>query len=182
MRVAALVAIDLDRVIGRDNALPWRLPADLKRFKRLTLGKPVVMGRRTYESIGRPLPDRHNIVVSGRPGFTAPGCEVVRSLDEALAAAARYGGDEAMIIGGARLFEEALPRCDRIYLSVVMARVGGDTFLPKFDERDWVEIAREDCPADATNAYAHRFLVLERRREGAPAGRPFNWAEIEHAG
>jgi dihydrofolate reductase len=181
MRIAAIVAIDLDRVIGRDNQLPWRLPADLKRFRRLTVGKAVVMGRRTYESIGRPLPDRLNIVVSRRPDLTVPGCEVASSFDEALARAARYGGDEVMVIGGAELFAEALPRCDRIYLSVVQAHVGGDCWLPRFEERDWVEVAEEGCPADAANPYPHRFLVLERRDTGA-TGRPFSWAALEGSG
>ena len=125
MIVSLVVAMARNRVIGRDNALPWRLPADLAYFKRVTMGHPVIMGRRTYESIGRPLPGRHNIVVSRNRAFHAPGCTVVGSLEEAWRAAG--DADEACVIGGTTLFRETLPIADRIHLTEVEADVEGDT-------------------------------------------------------
>src|SRR5690606_3178604 len=128
-------------VIGRDNALPWRLPADLKRFRRITIGHPIVMGRRSYEAIGRPLPGRTNIVVTRRADYTAPGCTVVHSLEEALARAA--ASPEAFVIGGAQLYAEALPRAYRLYLTRVHAEIPGDTLFPAVDWASWREIERE---------------------------------------
>lgn len=150
-----------NRVIGLDNALPWRLPEELAHFKRVTMGHPIVMGRRTYESIGRPLPGRQNIVVSRNPGFDAPGCTVVGSLDEAYAAAG--DAQEVSIIGGTSLFEAALPTADCIHLTEVDADVEGDTWFPHFDRAEWSEreIARHS--ADEKHAYAFRILQLERR-------------------
>src|SRR5260221_5849141 len=135
MRIALVVAMARNRVIGRDNALPWHLPADLAYFKRVTLGRPVVMGRRTYESIGRPLAGRKNIVVSRNPRFLAPGCTVVHSLDAAWDAAA--GADEVCVIGGTTPFEETLPMPHVIHLTEVEAGVEGDTFFPEFDRTQW---------------------------------------------
>ncbi len=150
-----------NRVIGRDNALPWRLPADLAHFKRVTLGHPIIMGRRTYESIGKPLPGRQNIVVTHDRNYVAPGCTVVPSLEAAYAAA--NGADEVSIIGGTSLFEAALPHADRIHLTEVEADVEGDTWFPEFDRREWVEteIARQGV--DERHAYPLRILRLERR-------------------
>lgn len=151
-----------NRVIGRDNALPWRLPADLAHFKKVTMGHPIVMGRRTYESIGRPLPGRMNIVVTRNAAFQAPGCTVVRSLDAAWKAAGDAG--EVCVIGGTSLFAETLPIADVIHLTEVEADVPGDTYFPEFDRSQWreKEIARQ--PADARHAYPIRILELERRR------------------
>ena len=151
-----------NRVIGRDNQLPWRLPADLAYFKRVTLGHPVVMGRRTYESIGRPLPGRLNIVVSRNRSFQAPGCTVVPTLDAAWKAA----GDapEVSVIGGTSVFAEALPVADRIHLTEVEAEVEGDTFFPEFDRSQWTEREVMRQPADERHAYPFRIVVLERRR------------------
>ena len=162
MRRSIVVAVARNGVIGRDNALPWRLPSDLAHFRKVTMGHPVVMGRRTYESIGKPLPGRVNIVVTRNPAFRAPGCTVVSSLDEAWRAAGR--ADEVCVIGGTTLFEETLPMADVIHLTEVEADVEGDTYFPSFDRGDWSveEIARH--PADERNAYPTRILELTRKR------------------
>lgn len=151
-----------NRVIGRDNALPWRLPAELAHFKRVTMGHPIIMGRRTYESIGRPLPGRLNIVVSRNPGFVAPGCTVVDSLEKAYEAAGDAG--EVSIIGGTSLFEAALPTADCIHLTEVEAEIAGDTWFPDFDRSQWREKEIVRHPADERHAYAFRILELERER------------------
>ncbi len=156
-----VVAMDRNRVIGRDNRLPWRLPADLAHFKRVTMGHTVVMGRRTYESIGKPLPGRKNIVVTHQRDFTAPGCEVVHSLDEAWRAA--DGAGDVAVIGGTTLFEESLPLADTIHLTEVQAEVEGDTWFPAFDRSQWIEREVARHPADERNAYPIRILELTRR-------------------
>jgi dihydrofolate reductase len=157
-----VVARARNGVIGRDNRLPWRLPADLAYFKRVTMGHPVIMGRRTWESIGRPLPGRHNIVVTRNPAYAAPGATVVGSLDEAWRAAGEV--DEACVIGGTSLFAEALPQADRIHLTEVEADVEGDTWFPPFDRTQWSEreVARQG--RDERHEHPFRILVLERRR------------------
>ena len=149
-------------MIGRDGDLPWRLPADLRHFKEMTLGKPIVMGRKTWESIGRPLPGRTNLVVSGNPAYEARGCTVVHGLDEALAAAAGEGAEEIMIIGGARLYSEALPRADRILLTRVHGVVAGDTLFPPMTEEEWAVVALERHEPDDRHAWAYSFLELRR--------------------
>lgn len=162
MRRSLIVARARNGAIGLANAMPWHLPADLAHFKRTTLGHPVIMGRRTWESIGRALPGRKNIVVSRTPGFRAEGAQVVGSLEEAWRAS--EGAEEAFVIGGAHLYAEALPEADRIYLTDVMAEVEGDTFFPRLDPRDWRETLLAGQPADGRNAHALRFLLLERVR------------------
>jgi dihydrofolate reductase len=164
MILSLVVAMARNRVIGRDNKLPWKLPKDLAYFKRVTMGHPVVMGRRTWQSIGKPLPGRDNIVVTRNPAFVAPGATVVTSLD----AAWRAAGDaaEACVIGGTSLFAEALPIADRIHLTEVDAVVEGDTFFPEFDRSRWVEHEVERHAADDRHAYPFRIVVLERRAPG----------------
>jgi dihydrofolate reductase len=157
-----VVAMDRQRVIGRDNRLPWHLPADLAYFKRVTLGHPVIMGRRTWESIGKPLPGRLNIVVSGNRDYRAPGALVVHSLDEAWRAAG--DADEACVIGGTSLFAEALAVADRIHLTEVDAEVDGDTWFPAFDRSAWNEREIARHAADERHAHAFRIVVLERRK------------------
>lgn len=157
-----VVAVAENGVIGRDNRLPWRLPEDLAYFKRVTMGHPVLMGRRTYESIGRPLPGRRNLVVTNNRDFSAPGCIVVHSLEEAWKAAG--DADEVSIIGGTALFQATLPVADRIHLTEVQASVEGDTFFPHFDRRDWNETEVMRHPADARHTYPFRIVVLDRRR------------------
>lgn len=163
MIVSFVVARADNGVIGRDNALPWHLPADLRHFKRLTVGKPVVMGRRTFESIGKPLPGRHNIVLT-RGGWRAEGVTVVPNLAEAIAAAGmdpRARAEEVMVIGGAAVYADALPLARRVYLTEVHAAPEGDTLLPAFGADVWRETAREDHAAqDGRPAYS--FVTLER--------------------
>lgn len=157
-----VVAVAQNGVIGRNNMLPWRLPADLAYFKRVTMGHPIVMGRRTYESIGRPLPGRDNIVVTHNRDFAAPGCIVAHSLDEAWKAA--NGAEEVSVIGGTALFRDTLPIADRIHLTEVQARVDGDTFFPAFNRDEWRETEVARHPADARHQYPFRIVVLDRKR------------------
>jgi dihydrofolate reductase len=161
MRLSLVVAMARNRVIGRDNALPWRLPADLAHFRKVTMGHPVVMGRRTFESIGKALPGRKNIVITHNREYAAPGCIVVNSLDEAWKAAGNAG--EVCVIGGTTLFDETLLLADVIHLTEVGSDVEGDTFFPEFDRSEWneKEIARQ--PADERHAYPLRILELTRK-------------------
>jgi dihydrofolate reductase len=162
-RVALVVAMDERGAIGRGGDLPWRLPDDLKRFKALTMGKPIVMGRRTWESIGgRPLPGRHNIVVTRRTDYLAPGATVVNSLDEAYAAAGNV--PEVCVIGGADIFGLALPDAQVLHLTLVHTVVpDADTFFPPLDDAEWQQQAREERAADERHAYALDFVELQRR-------------------
>ena len=159
-RLSLIVAMDENRLIGSDNGLPWHLPADLAYFKRTTMGKAIVMGRKTFESIGRPLPGRRNIVVSRNPDFRAAGCEVVADIDEALALCA--GDEEVMLIGGASLYLQTLPRADRLYLTLIHHAFDGDTWFPELDPEQWLEENRRDFDADDSNPYAYSFLDLNR--------------------
>ena len=160
MRLSVLAAVADSGVIGRDNALPWHLPADLRRFKELTMGHPVIMGRLTYESIGRPLPGRRNLVLSRSPGLAIEGVEVLGSLELALEAVAEAA--EAFVIGGAGLFAEALRHADRLYLTRVHARVDGDTHFPEVDTSRWQLVASEPHAADAANPLPFTFEVWDR--------------------
>lgn len=160
MRLNIVVAKSENDVIGRDGDLPWRLPADLRHFKATTLGHPLVMGRKTHESIGRPLPGRHNIVVTRQPDYLAVGCTVAGSLEQAISAA--QPATEIMIIGGATLYAAALPRAARIYLTEVHAQISGDTRFPSIDRDAWREVTREHYPADDANDYDYSFVVLDR--------------------
>jgi len=158
--LALIAALARNRVIGRDNRLPWRLPADLRFFKRTTMGKPLLMGRRTWESIGRPLPGRPMIVLSRDPDYQAPGCAVAHSLDEALQIVGE--APELMVIGGETLYRQTLPAAARLYLTRVDAAVPGDARFPEWDERDWRLLWEEAHPADAEHAWPYRFQRLER--------------------
>ena len=159
MKISLIAAVARNGVIGRDNALPWRLSADLRRFKKLTMGHSVIMGRKTYESIGKPLPGRKFIVVSRN--WPAPPEEVTlaRSIEEALDAAS---GDEVFILGGSEVFRLTLPLADRLHLTLVDADVEGDTFFPEIDPSAWKLVAQEDHPADESNEYPMSFLVYDR--------------------
>lgn len=159
-RISLVVAMDRERVIGRDGTLPWHLPEDLKHFRAITMGKPIIMGRRTHASIGRALPGRRNLVLTRDVSYDAPGCERCSSLDEALVRVA--DADEAMIIGGAALYRDALPRAGRIYLTEVDAAVGGDVHFPPLDEQDWIEVSCEPHRRDERHAWDYCFRVLER--------------------
>jgi len=158
-RLAIVAALARNGVIGRGNRLPWHLPEDLRHFKRLTLGRPIVMGRRTFESLPGLLPDRTHVVVTRDPVYSAPGAVVVHSLQEAIATG---GGDEVLVVGGAELYAQALPLASRLYLTLVDAEVQGDAHFPPVDWGEWREIAREEHGSDAKHAFPFAFVTLER--------------------
>lgn len=159
-RITMVVAMTRNRVIGRDKGMPWHLPADLRHFRRVTLGHSVIMGRRTFESIGRALPKRRNIIVTRDRDFAAPECACAPSPEDAIALA---GDGEIMVIGGGRLYAAMLARCTRIHLTLIDTELEGDTYFPDLPENEWKEVSREDHAADADNAHAYSFRVLERR-------------------
>ena len=158
--ICLIAAMAANRVIGRNNALPWHLPADLKRFKALTMGHPVVMGRKTYESIGRPLPGRRNLVITRQRGYRAVGCEVIHSLDAALASCA--GAAEIFVIGGAELYREALPRAHCMEFTEIGAEFEGDARFPLFESGEWREVRREVHAAGAGAPFGYAFVRYER--------------------
>jgi len=167
MKLALIWAMSRNRVIGRNNALPWHLPEDLRYFKHVTMGKPIIMGRKTWESIGRPLPGRTNIVITRAADYAVPeGVRVVNSLDAAINLAEKIclieGIDEALVIGGAEIYAQALPKADRLYLTQVHAEVAGDAYFPEIDLEQWQELGREDFAASGHNPYDYSFVVLER--------------------
>ena len=158
MNVSLIVAASRNGVIGAGGKLPWHLPADLQRFKQLTMGHPILMGRKTYESIGKPLPGRTNIVITRQTGFQCCGTTVAHSLEEALLICENE--KETFVIGGAEIFKQALPLADRIYLTRINRDFEGDTFLFDINPSAWKEISREDFPADSL---PHTFLTYERK-------------------
>ncbi len=160
MKISLIVAAATNNVIGRDGGLPWHLSEDLKRFKRLTSGKPIIMGRLTYESIGKPLQGRRNIVVSSREDLEIDGCEVVATPDDALKLTA--GAEEVMVIGGGKIYEQMLPMADRIHLTRVHASVDGDTYIPEISEDEWKVVDEENFPADESGQYGFSFITLDR--------------------
>jgi dihydrofolate reductase len=164
VKLSIIVAMGRNRVIGHNNSLPWHLPADLQHFKAVTMGKPILMGRKTWESIGRPLPGRTNIVITRDPAYRAEGCVVVHDIAAALAAAT--GHDEVMVIGGAEFYRQVLPQADTLYLTCVDGEFAGDTFFPAINDADWCEVDSEAHPADARNPHAYRFVRMERVRHG----------------
>lgn len=168
IKLSLIVAMAQNRVIGINNNLPWHLSEDLKYFKRVTMGKAIIMGRKTYESIGKPLPGRTNIVVTRNEDYIADGIKVVHSLDEAIKLSENIAliddSEEAMVIGGAELYQQALVKADRIYLTEVHAEVQGDAYFPEFNRDEWQEIGREDFQAVESNIYDYSFIVLERSR------------------
>ncbi|MCP5324755.1 MAG: type 3 dihydrofolate reductase [Oceanospirillaceae bacterium] len=166
MKICLIAALAQNRVVGINNQLPWHLPEDLKYFRRTTTGKTVIMGRKTYESIGRPLPNRSNIVVSANPECKIEHAQVVNSLQAALELAENIslinGVDEIMVIGGATLYAAALPMADRLYLTHVHADVEGDAYFPEVDFSAWREVAREDFAASENNPYPYSFVVYDK--------------------
>lgn len=166
MKICLIAALAQNRVVGINNQLPWHLPEDLKYFRRTTTGKTVIMGRKTYESIGRPLPNRSNIVVSANPECKIEHVQVVNSLQAALQLAENIslinGVDEIMVIGGATLYAAALPMADRLYLTHVHADVEGDAYFPEVDFSAWREVAREDFAASENNPYPYSFVVYDK--------------------
>lgn len=158
--LSIIVAIDKNRGIGQKNGLPWKLPADLKHFKEVTMGHPIIMGRKTYESIGRALPGRRNIIVTRNADFAAPGCEVVYGLDEALKL---VGGGDAFVIGGAEIFRQALPLAQNIYITEIHYEFPCDVFFPEFDMGEWREAERKLGVKDEKNPYDYWFVIYERK-------------------
>ncbi len=165
-KLALIVAAAENGVIGKNNALPWHLPEDMRYFRRITMGKPIVMGRKTFESIGKSLPGRANIVITRNAAYRAEGVSVVSSLAEALALARHIamldGAEEAVVIGGAEIYQVALPQADRLYFTEVHARVEGDAVLPEIDWSQWLEVSREHHAAQAPNRYDYSFVCYER--------------------
>lgn len=162
-QLAILAAVAANRVIGRDNALPWHLPADLRRFKQLTLGQIVVMGRRTFDSIGKPLPGRTNVVLTRQHNLDLPG---VLMADSIRAILDRFSSDDRQIfiIGGEALFQETLPLCQRLYLTEIQGDFDGDTFFPEYDRNEWLEKSRE-TQHDAESGMEYHFVILERKKK-----------------
>ncbi len=164
--LSIIVAAARNGVIGRNNALPWHLPEDLRYFKQVTMGKPIVMGRKTFESIGRPLPGRTNIVVTRQADYSPEGVRVVASLEQALALAEDIalidGSEELMVIGGAEIYAAALPLAKRLYLTEVDAEVEGDAYLPAVDWAQWTEVSRQRHAAEGSNPHPYSFVVYER--------------------
>ena len=166
MRTSLIWAMAENRVIGRNNKLPWHLPNDLKYFKHLTTGKPVIMGRKTYDSIGKPLPNRANIVITRDSKLAIAGVKVVNTIDEAIAMAEAEclisGAQEVIVMGGAEIYRQCLPMADRLYITFVHAVVEGDAYFPEFDLSEFAEIARNDFAADGPNPYAYSTTVFDR--------------------
>ena len=160
MHISIVVAMDDNRLIGKDNKLPWHLPADLAYFKKITTGKSILMGRKTYDSIGRPLPNRRNIVITRNPETLISGCEVVHSIDEALSITQNEA--EVMVIGGASLCQQLLPVVTRLYITKIEGEFDGDVYFPNYDKADWYEVKRESHQSDEFNKYVYHFIVLER--------------------
>jgi dihydrofolate reductase len=158
--ITIVVAMAENGVIGDSNRLPWHLPADLKHFKALTIGKPIAMGRKTFQSIGKPLPERRNLVLTRDRSFSAPGVETVASFEDALILTA--SSPELMVIGGAEIFRLALPKAQRMHLTRVHAHIPGDVYFPAFNAAEWRELERRAYPADSQNAHAMTFCSLER--------------------
>lgn len=169
MRLSLIVATANNRVIGRDNKMPWHLPNDLKYFKRVTVGKTVIMGRKTYDSIGRPLPDRSNIVVTRQMDWQPDGVIVVHSLAEGIdhAESLLRGDEEVIVMGGAQIYRAALPQAQRLYLTEIHADFDGDTFFPEISRDEWKEVGREKHFADSANPYDYTFIVLDRVTKSA---------------
>ena len=159
-QLSLIVAMDENRLIGNDNLLPWRLPADLAFFKRTTMGKPIIMGRKTFDSIGRPLPGRRNIVITRDPEFSAEGCEVVHSIEAALAGCSDH--DELMLIGGATLYEQTLDQVSCMYVTRIHHSFSGDTWFPEFDVRHWKISEQQDFDPDQSNSFAYSFVKYVR--------------------
>jgi dihydrofolate reductase len=163
MRTSIIVAMDLNNGIGYQNQLPWRLPADFRLMKQTTMGHHLIMGRKTYESIGKPLPGRTSIIVTRNPGYQAESCLVAHSVPDALSLAEASGEDESFIFGGSQIYMEGLPYTDRIYLTHIQAEFKVDAYFPDLDRSVWLETLAEFYPADQENQFPFYYLIYERR-------------------
>ncbi|HIF52251.1 MAG TPA: type 3 dihydrofolate reductase [Thiotrichaceae bacterium] len=160
MQLSIIVAMDRNRVIGRGDTLPWHISTDLKNFKKITMGNPIIMGRKTHESIGRPLPGRENIILTRDKNYTSEGCTVLHSMDEIFEHCKEV--DEVMITGGSEIYKLSLEQATRLYLTEVHTEIEGDTFFPEFDRSEWREVSREDHSSDEKNEFDYSFVLLER--------------------
>jgi dihydrofolate reductase len=163
MKISLIVAMSKNRVIGQGDALPWRLPADLRRFKLLTMGHWLILGRKTFETIGKPLAGRHMIVVTHQEGFAPTGIQVAHSVEQALAMA---NGDEVFVAGGAQIYNQTLDRANRLYMTFVKGEFEGDAFFPVFDESDWQLVSEEGYDRDEKNLVPYCFRIYDRRHRG----------------
>jgi len=161
MIVSIIAAVGNNRVIGRNNSLPWKLPADMEHFRKLTIGKPIIMGRRTFESIGEPLSGRMNIVLTDDNNFQPPGCLIAYSVEQALNMAGEQ--DEVMIIGGASVYRQFLPLASRMYLTLIKKDFVGDAYFPEFDPNEWFEVEHQDYEPDENNHYQYSFVTLQKK-------------------
>ncbi len=159
MKLSLIVAMASNRAIGLNNQMPWHLSADLKKFKQITMGSPILMGRKTYESIGKPLPGRTNIIISRNSSYQQDGCLVFDHIDKAIASCQQY--NEIFVIGGATFYQAMLPKADIIYLTQIHKEFKGDTFFPPINEQEWKEVAREDINNDQTVDFTYSFIKLE---------------------
>jgi len=166
-RVSLIVAMARNRVIGINNTLPWHLPADLKHFKTLTTGHHIVMGRKTYQSIGKPLPGRTSVVVTRNPGYAPPGVITVNSIEAAVSACG--DDDEIFVIGGAELYRQAMAFADRVYLTEIDAEIPGDAHFTELDSKQWQETGRISHVSDEKNPYPYHFVVYDRKRAAGEA-------------
>ncbi|MBI2651821.1 type 3 dihydrofolate reductase [Candidatus Woesearchaeota archaeon] len=162
MIISLIAAMGKNRVIGKNNSLPWKLPADMEYFKKLTKGKPVIMGRKTFESMGKALPNRINIIITSNKNYKAKDCVIVHSIKEALKSAGNKNNEEAMVIGGAKIYEEFLPIANKVYLTVIDEDFDGNIYFPDFSRKEWKETKREEHESDKVNPYKYAFLVFER--------------------
>lgn len=162
MKLSLIVAMAQNRAIGINNTLPWHLSADLKRFKQITLGKPILMGRNTHESIGKPLPGRENIVISRNPNYLAQGCHIYTGIEQALAAYEKQT-EEIMIIGGVSLYQVCLPIADQLYLTLIHQDFDADTWFPEYQHISWKQLQREDINDDPQVSFSYSFIHLQRK-------------------
>jgi len=162
MKISLIVAMASNRVIGLNNQMPWHLSADLKRFKQITMGHPIIMGRLTFEAIGRPLPGRTNIIVSRNPAYKKEGCVVVDSVEAALSYGCRLA-DEVFVVGGSTLYEATLPLADILYITQIKQAFEGDTFFPDFNRNNWIEVEREEVVDDDKVNFTYSFLKLQKK-------------------
>ncbi|MFB5660820.1 dihydrofolate reductase [Alteribacillus sp. HJP-4] len=160
--ITLVAALDKNRVIGKDNEMPWHLPADLKHFKETTSGHTIMMGRRTYESIGRALPNRRNIVLTSNKSFRAAGCELIHSFEDLKKLA--QGKEEIFVIGGETIFKEMLPLADKMNLTFIEEEFDGDTYFPSWDDDEWIKVSEVQGTVNEKNPYRHRFVLLKRKR------------------
>ncbi len=163
MKISLIVAMASNRAIGLNNQIPWHLSADLKKFKKITMGAPILMGRKTYESIGRPLPGRSNIIISRNPEYRQAGCLVFNDIEQALESC--RDREEVFVIGGSDFYRSMLAVADTLYLTQIHREFPGDTFFPELDASQWIEVEREDIQDDPDVAFSYSFLKLEKRRD-----------------